>query len=232
MVCVRLCNNDMLPSLHRLVLRPTGADDAPQNLDDVDTDIDEDYAALDEQRDYQVSVWHERSDAASEPVDVAAMIPASFGTCRMEVRAVTDANPSLPGLDIVTSADELRDRFRDSWNDMDLPIDRWMDGVPEYAPDLTLFYHRSWVVRLNDPLDPTPWTGTINDRDYSHDPNDGKHLILGWMREAMEGTAPSPGPTFLHLDGYNFPAGQEACRVVAARKGRHSESHITCIVGV
>lgn len=201
----------MLPSLHRLALRcPTGADDdALQNLDDVDTDIDEDYAALDEEREYQVSVWHERSDAAYEPVNVAEMIPASFGPCRMEVRLVTAANPSLPGLDTVTSADELRDRFRDSWNDMDLPIDCWMDGSPEYAADLTFFYHRSWVVRLNLSEDETPWTGTIDDRDYSRDPNDGKHLILGWMREAMSGTAPSRSPTFIHLDGHNFPAGQE-----------------------
>ena len=201
-----------LPSLHRLALRPTtGADDdAPQNLDDVDTDIDEDYAALDEVREYQVSVWHERSDAASAPVDVAAMIPYSFGTCRMEVRPVTAANPSLPGLDTVTSADELRDRFRDSWNDMDLPIDRWMDGRPEYASDLVVAYHESWVVRLYlSSDDETPWTGTIDDRDYSRDPNDGKHLILGWMRDAMTGTEPSHGPTHIYLDGHNFPAGQE-----------------------
>jgi len=199
-------NNKMLPSLHRL-RHPTGAD-ASGNLSDVDTDIDEDYAALDEERDYQVSVWHERSDAASEPVDVPEMIPASFGTCRMEVRPVTAANPSLPGLDTVTSADELRDRFRDSWNDMDLPY-RWVDGRPEYDAALIVAYHRSWVVRLNLSEDETPWTGTIDDRDYSDDPNDGKHLILGWMREAMAGTEPSPGPTHMYLDGYNFPAGQE-----------------------
>ena len=204
-------NNKMLPSLHRLALRPTtGADDdALQNLDDVDTDIDEDYAALDEERDYQVSVWHERSDAASAPVNVPEMIPASFGTCRMEVRLVTASNPSLPGLDTVTSGDELRDRFRDSWNDMDLPIDRWMDGVPEYAADLIVAYHQSWVVHLNLSEDETPWTGTIDDRDYSRDPNDGKYLILGWMRDAMRGTEPSHGPTHMYLDGYNFPAGQE-----------------------
>ncbi len=201
----------MLPSLHRLALRPTGADDdAPQNLDDVDTDIDEDYAALDEEHEYQVSVWHERSDATSETVDVAAMIPYSFGRCRMEVRHVTATNPSLPGLDTVTSADELRDRFRDSWNDMDLPIDRWMDGRPEYAADLTFFYHQSWVVRLNLSQDETPpWTGTIEDRDYSRDPNDGKYLILGWMRDAMSGDVPSPSPSHMYLDGHNFPAGQE-----------------------
>ena len=206
-----LCNKDMLPSLHRLALRPTtGADDgATQNLDDVDTDIDEDYAALDEEREYQVSVWHERSDAASAPVDVATMTPYSFGTCRMEVRVVTAANPSLPGLDTVTSAAELRDRFRDSWNDMDLPIDRWMDGRPEYAADLVLAYHRSWVVRLNLSEDETPWTGTIDDRDYSRDPNDGKYLILGWMRDAMSGIEPYPAPSHMYLDGHNFPAGQE-----------------------
>lgn len=199
----------MLPSLHRLALRhTTGADDACQNLDDVDTDIDEDYAALDEERVYQVTAWHERSDAASEPVNVAEMIPASFGTCRLEVRPVTAANPSLPGLDTATSADELRDRFRDSWNDMDLPY-RWVDGRPEYDGDLTFSYYRSWVVRLNDASDPEPWTGTIDDRDYSRDPNDGKDLILGWMRDAMEGVEPSPNPTYLYLDGYNFPAGQE-----------------------
>lgn len=209
----------MLPSLHRLALRhATGADDdAPQNLDDVATDvedaeteIDEDYAALEEERVYQVSVWHERSAAASAPVNVAEMIPASFGTCRMEVKLVTPANPSLPGLDWVDSVDELRDEFRDSWNDMDLPIDRWMDGRPEYASDLIVTYYRAWLVRLRlSSNDATPWIGTIEDRDYSRDPNDGKHLILGWMRDAMTGIEPSPGPTYPYLDGYNFPAGQE-----------------------
>ena len=202
----------MLPSLHRLALRhPTGAEnDAPQNLDDVETDLEDAETDIDEEeRVYQVSVWHERSDAAYEPANVAELIPASYGPCRMEVRLVTAANPSPPGLDTVTSADELRDRFKDSWDDMELPH-QWVDGRWVYDGDVQFAYHRSWVVRLSlSSDDETPWTGTIDDRDYSRDPGDGKQLILGWMRDAMRGLEPFPSPRYPYLDEHTFPAGQE-----------------------
>ena len=136
---------------------------------------------------YFVHVRHERyQDEYIEP-DPVTRTPESWGSIRVQVMRMREDAPRPEGMQKVKH-DMVPEMFELWWLAM---ADRFNpDTLPK---DLSFDFDKTWWLRLPPGTAP-PWVGTLDYRDWEHDPEEGMKTIRGQLAEVMGGLAPASHP--------------------------------------